>query len=102
MKTSVLPSGGNSGTASNRKTAALGLPSNTGAPKYHPFDLLGSYTLTDNLWLRFGVENIFDKAPPVVGLNPNDVTGMYGGSFNSTNYDTRGRRFYFGARVNLE
>jgi outer membrane receptor protein involved in Fe transport len=81
---------------------AEGLPGNSGAPGYHLFDLLGNYALTDNLWLRFGAENIFNEEPPVIGVNENDPNGMYGGGFDALNYDTVGRRFYLGARVNFE
>jgi iron complex outermembrane receptor protein len=81
---------------------AQGLPGNSGAPSYHLFDLLGNYALTNNLWLRFGCENVLNKEPPVIGVNPNDPNGMYGGTFDALNYDTVGRRFYLGARVNFE
>jgi outer membrane receptor protein involved in Fe transport len=81
---------------------AQGLPGSSGGPSYHLFDLLGNYALTDNVLLRFGVENVFDKEPPVIGVNPDDPNGMYGGTFNAQNYDTNGRRFYLGARVNFD
>jgi iron complex outermembrane receptor protein len=81
---------------------AQGLPGNEGAPSYHLFDLLGNYALTNNLWLRFGCENVLNKEPPLIGVNPNDPNGMYGGTFDALNYDTVGRRFYLGARVNFE
>jgi iron complex outermembrane receptor protein len=81
---------------------AEGLPGSSGASGYHLFDLLGNYALTNNLWLRFGVENLLNEEPPVLGVNENDPNGMYGGSFNAQNYDTVGRRFYLGARVNFE
>jgi iron complex outermembrane receptor protein len=81
---------------------AQGLPGSSGGSSYHLFDLLGNYALTDNVWLRFGVENVFDKEPPVIGVNPDDPNGMYGGTFNAQNYDTNGRRFYLGARVNFD
>jgi len=58
---------------------AQGLPGNSGAPGYHLFDLLGNYAFTDNLWLRFGIENLFNEEPPVIGVNENDPNGMYGG-----------------------
>lgn len=74
-----------------------------GAPKYHLFDLLANYQLTDNLRLRFGIENLLDKAPPLIGRNEDPAPGNdKGGAFNSTFYDTNGRRFYLGARVNFD
>jgi iron complex outermembrane recepter protein len=81
--------------------AATGSTSQKGAPSYSLFDLVGSYQLLDNLRLRFGIENVFGKEPPIVGRNPSDASGMYGGSFSAQNYDTVGRRFYLGARINF-
>jgi iron complex outermembrane receptor protein len=81
---------------------AQGLPGSSGASGYHLFDLLGNYALTNNLWLRFGCENVLNEEPPVIGVNENDPNGMYGGVFNAQNYDTVGRRFYLGARVNFQ
>lgn len=76
----------------------------TGAPSYNLFHLNGGYALTDNVNLRFGVENLFDKAPPYTNRNPaNDqpmVNGnLPGGGYNAQFYDTIGRRFYLGANV---
>jgi iron complex outermembrane receptor protein len=73
----------------------------TGAPTYDMFDLLGSYQLMDNMMLRFGIENVFNKEPPLIGVNTAATDGMTGGMFNAQNYDTNGRRFYLGARVNF-
>ena len=82
---------------------AQGLPGNSGAPGYHLFDLLGNYGLTNNVWLRFGVENLFNEEPPVTGVDEDNPQGMYGGTVSGGfNYDTVGRRFYLGARVNFE
>jgi len=88
--------------AIDQAVVAQGLPGSSGASAYHLFDLLGSYALTDNLRLRFGVENVLNEEPPLLGVNPDDPNGMYGGNFNAQNYDTVGRRFYLGARVNFE
>ena len=81
-------------------------PNTTGNPKsYNLFNLYGSYTVSENLAVRFGVDNLFDKAPPLVNFNTNfDNTGATpgvpttrGGSYNSNFYDTLGRRFFLGA-----
>ena len=83
-------------------------PNTTGNPKsYNLFALNGSYAMTENMTIRFGVDNLFDKAPPLVNFNTNyDNTGatagvptLRGGSYNSNFYDTLGRRFYVGANV---
>lgn len=72
----------------------------TGASAYNVFDLLGRYNLGNNVSLRFGVENVFNEAPPLTGRNP-AATGVNlpGGSFNTNNYDVNGRRAYFGATI---
>ena len=79
--------------------SANGDTSTTGAPSYELFDLLGNYTLLDNFWIRFGIQNVFNKEPPLTGVNVTPVNGMTNGAFNASNYDVIGRRFYLGARV---
>jgi outer membrane receptor protein involved in Fe transport len=76
----------------------------TGYPAYDLFELSGSYDLTDNFTIRAGVENLFDKNPPLGGINTANTdpatTGLLsGGSYNATYYDTLGRRFYIGANM---
>ena len=74
-------------------TTQLGVPSS-----YNLFNLQAGYSLTDDLSLRFGVENLFNEAPPLSGRNPGSVLpALPGGTFDSQNYDTNGRRFYLGA-----
>jgi iron complex outermembrane receptor protein len=79
----------------------------TGAPSYNVFALQGNYQLTDDIGLRFGVDNLFDKAPPRTGINtantspatngqlPGGGIGGVGGGL----YDTLGRRFYLGGNI---
>lgn len=65
---------------------------------YNLFNLQGSHRLNDATNLRFGVDNLFNKAPPVSGRNPGAVLpSLPGGGYDSQNYDTVGRRFYLGA-----
>ncbi len=74
----------------------------TGYPSYNLFNLNGSYAVTDAINLRFGVDNLFNKRPPLGNRNVSlDGTGptLPGGSFNTLFYDTNGRRFYFGANL---
>jgi outer membrane receptor protein involved in Fe transport len=74
----------------------------TGFPAYNIFHLNAGYALTDDVNLRFGVDNLFNKAPPVGNVNTaaNPSLGqLAGGSFNAANYDTNGRRFYVGANL---
>jgi len=74
----------------------------TGFPSYNLFHLNGTYALTDDVNLRFGVDNLLNEAPPLGGINTaaNPSLGqLSGGGFNSNQYDTNGRRFYFGANL---
>ncbi|QZH76736.1 MAG: TonB-dependent receptor [Erythrobacter sp.] len=74
----------------------------TGYPAYNLFHLNGRYALTDDLTFRFGVENLLNEAPPIGGVNSAadpSLGQLAGGAFNSTFYDTNGRRFYLGANV---
>lgn len=74
----------------------------TGYPSYNLFALNGSYAITDDINLRFGVENLFNKRPPIGNRDVSlDGTGptLPGGSFDTLFYDTNGRRFYLGANV---
>jgi len=79
---------------------------NVGWPDYHLFNLNGAYQVTEDFGIRFGVDNLFDKAPPLGGYNPaitnaiSQTTGqLQGGSYLSNVHDTVGRRFYLGANV---
>jgi outer membrane receptor protein involved in Fe transport len=76
----------------------------TGAPAYDLFGLNASYDVTDNVTFRAGVDNLFDKSPPLTGINTANTTPdanglLPGGSYNATYYDTLGRRFYVGANM---
>ncbi|WEK46968.1 MAG: TonB-dependent receptor [Candidatus Andeanibacterium colombiense] len=74
-----------------------------GAPAYDIFYLNGNYALTDNINIRFGVDNLFNKAPPLTNYNPANIGGndtqLRGGSVGGLFYDDIGRRFYLGANV---
>jgi outer membrane receptor protein involved in Fe transport len=83
-------------------------PYTTGDPhSYDLFSLNASYQLTDNFTIRGGVDNLFNRAPPLVNYNTTfDNTGATpgvpttrGGSYNASFYDDQGRRFYIGANV---
>ena len=76
----------------------------TGFPAYNLFDLNGSYALSDAVNFRFGVQNLFNKAPPIGNVNtantdPANTGNSPGGGFNTLFYDTNGRRFYIGANI---
>jgi iron complex outermembrane receptor protein len=75
--------------------------STTGAPPYSLFDLLLNYNLTERLRLRGGIENLLNTEPPLIGVDNSVTTGMTGGMFSPGAYDTNGRRFYLGLRLEL-
>ncbi len=79
--------------------AATGSATSTGSDAYDMFDLLGTYRVSDSTMLRFGIENVFGIEPDLYAVNYNAADGMYGGSFDASNQDLNGRRFYIGARV---
>jgi iron complex outermembrane receptor protein len=68
-------------------------------PSYDVFDLSGRYTFGEKLELRFGVDNLFDKEPPIV--NQRTVAERYTqtGVTNAAFYDVLGRRFFVGMKV---
>jgi outer membrane receptor protein involved in Fe transport len=76
-------------------------PNSVGDPhSYDLFGLSGSYSFTDNVTVRAGVDNLFNRAPPLTGFNPNaSATTIAGGAYNAGFYDTNGRSFYFGANL---
>ncbi|MFT4250916.1 MAG: TonB-dependent receptor [Caulobacter sp.] len=61
-----------------------------GVDSYNAFDLNGRVKLPWETDLRFGVNNLFNKAPPQVG----DTEGNY----DAQNYDVLGRAYYLGVR----
>ena len=66
-------------------------------PAYSYFDLSGTYAIRDGLLLRAGVNNVFDKDPPVLDSG---VTGS--GSPNSfPNFDLLGRVVFIGLTANF-
>jgi outer membrane receptor protein involved in Fe transport len=88
----------------NSSFATFPATTTTGAPSYDLFSLNGSYAVTDNVTLRAGVDNLFNKAPPLTGVNTANTNPaanglLPGGSFNAQYYDVLGRRFYIGANM---
>ncbi len=83
------------GSATNPNTTIEGIR------EYDVFNLSGTYNLLDNLALRFGVNNVLNDKPPYSGQDYSNSEGMIGGSFPTGNYDTMGRSYWMGARVNF-
>jgi outer membrane receptor protein involved in Fe transport len=89
-----------------KNAAAVTNPANTttGAPAYDIFHLNGSYALTDNMTIRAGVNNLFNKAPPITGQNlanvgPGPKPNLVGGNVGGLSYDDIGRTFFVGANM---
>lgn len=86
------------------KTADASSVTNTnttilGAPAYDLFNLNTRYAITKQIALRFGIDNLFDKAPPIIGVDTSVVAGdgrLSGGRIDAGNYDVLGRRYYVG------
>jgi len=68
-----------------------------GAGAYDLFNLNASAKVTRDVSFRLGVDNLFNKAPPLFGVNTAPTAGnLAGGSYNAAYYDVNGRRFYVG------
>lgn len=63
-----------------------------GADSYHMIDTFGSYSLSEKISLRGGIDNLFDLDPEIVGRNPGTTDAK--GSTSPAYYDAIGRRFY--------
>ena len=75
-----------------------------GIKSHDQVDLFGRWAINERLDLRFGIDNLFDADPEIVGATVNeDVPGesnnALGSSFSS--HDTFGRRFFVGMKVSL-
>jgi len=65
-------------------------------PSVDYFDLSGTYTVMENLTLRAGINNLFDKQPPIPGNDFGGTTENSGNTYPAT-YDVIGRYYFFGA-----
>jgi outer membrane receptor protein involved in Fe transport len=70
---------------------------------YNLFNVNGSWSFSDKLRLRGGIDNLFNSDPPIVGANPSHPTNPTNarGSTSAGNYDVLGRRYYVGVAVNF-
>jgi outer membrane receptor protein involved in Fe transport len=81
-----------------------------GAPAYDLLNLHGTFAISKDISIRFGIDNLLDKSPPLIERNsaPNPAfgqlaNGVFGGQ-NATDpalYDFIGRRFFIGATLKL-
>lgn len=69
---------------------------------YDLFNLFARYSINDRLEFRGGIDNLFDKDPPVVGADPGTATLPRDNNLGTTEpgfYDPLGRRFYVGLKM---
>ncbi len=82
---------------------AAGPDARLGSQDY--FDLAGTWGVRENITLRFGVNNIFDKEPPLVssggGAINNCPTGPCSGNTYPMTYDSLGRYLFVGVRADF-
>jgi iron complex outermembrane receptor protein len=64
---------------------------------YH--DLRGGYDINENINVYFGINNVLDEEPPVLGQGTN--YGSTGINTAPAAYDVIGRRYYAGVSVDL-
>ncbi len=83
-----LPGQPNSATLVDPNSTARG-PGN-----YHMFDLAGRWSFNENIDLRLGIDNLFDRPPMITSSS---ATNSGRGVTNAGYYDVLGRRFYAGA-----
>ncbi|WP_321396623.1 TonB-dependent receptor domain-containing protein [Emcibacter sp.] len=65
-------------------------------PSVDYFDLSASYNVMENMTVRAGINNLFDKQPPIPGNDYGGTTENSGNTYPGT-YDVIGRFFFFGA-----
>ena len=87
-----LPSIKDASASTNPATKVLGVPA------YNLYDLYFNYNW-NKYSFRFGIENLLDKQPPVVGYNPGVDTNT--NITSPGNYDILGRRWYLGVKATL-
>ena len=82
---------------------AAGPDAKLGAQDY--FDLAGTWAIRENMTLRFGVNNIFDREPPLVSSGgatvSNCPSGPCSGNTFPQTYDALGRYLFVGLRADF-
>jgi outer membrane receptor protein involved in Fe transport len=85
-----LPSVMNAGKVLNPTSTVRDTDSND------QFDLFGGWKVTDHVTVRAGIENVFDKDPPIVGASPASTAA---GNTDASVYDILGRRYFVGVKA---
>jgi outer membrane receptor protein involved in Fe transport len=91
-------------TAIDATEAVTPLSTQRGAEEdYNIFDLSGTYSVSERVGIRFGVDNLFDEQPVWTGrrtaLDNNPSTGS--GTTEAGFYDILGRSLYFGVSTSF-
>ena len=68
-------------------------------PSYDIFDAAGRYSFGDHWEVRFGIDNLLDKDPPIVNLRTVAEGYTQTGVTNAAFYDVLGRRYYVGMKL---
>jgi outer membrane receptor protein involved in Fe transport len=90
-----LPEVENAVFATNPNTTVLPTSS------YDRFDLFGGWSVGDNVQVRFGIDNLLDADPEIVGANPGPGGTNAMGVTNTGFYDILGRRYYAGVKFSF-
>ena len=64
------------------------------------FDIAGTWSVRDNVTMRFGVNNVFDNEPPLVSQS-NCPSGPCSGNTYPQTYDALGRYLFVGVRADF-
>jgi iron complex outermembrane recepter protein len=88
-----LPSINSADSATNPNTTVRG------AGGYNIFDAFGSFSVNEHVSLRGGIDNLLDRDPPRVGINPGTTDAV--GITNAQYYDVLGRRFFLSVQLDL-
>jgi outer membrane receptor protein involved in Fe transport len=96
-----IPATDNGSNANFRNGLSATPVNNTGLPAYNLFSLNSSYQVNDTLTFRLGIDNLFNKRPPLTGrLREWDPSiGQVQGGGYSLFHDIQGRRFSLGANL---
>jgi len=72
-----------------------------GVGSYDMFDFFGRFDVNERMTLRAGIDNLFDKEPPIVGSDPNNPANpnRNAANTNANYYDVLGRRAYLGLKM---
>lgn len=77
---------------------APGSTNTLGAEAYNNVDFFSRYSLNKTLEMRFGIDNLFNQAPPTVNAQPGSNNNL---GATLLDYDNIGRRFYVGLRASF-